>query len=50
MNITQFILDIEGEYVKIAENSNGVIFNDNNFNLLYLVGGSPLYYKPYNFS
>lgn len=45
MNINQFILDIEGEYVKIAENINATIFNDSNFNLLYIPEIFVLNYK-----
>lgn len=36
MNIMQIVLDIEGEYVNIANDINTVVLDDTNFNILYM--------------
>ena len=36
MNIRQIVFDIEGEYLSIAKNMDCIIYNDTNFNLLYI--------------
>ena len=36
MNIRQIVFDIENEYLNIANNTDSVIYNSKNFNLLYI--------------